>query len=329
MLTDIQNYASRIIQENKVEGTLCLSVHPLDFLSLSENNYNWRSCHSLDGEYRAGNLSYMMDNNTVICYLKGADDVPLQAFGPVTWNSKKWRVLLFVSNDCNMVIAGRQYPFESKSGMDIVLRQLLFQSGICKIYGTWDRWSDWNAALNCISFKGQDKYITLEDFYIPTSIGLVDLQQLYQVHPQAKNFDDVLHSSCYKPFYTIKYSGLSDNPYVSLDKTLFEIGNMTYCLECGEAECLKAEDTMRCGDCEFEYGTTENDIFGYCECCGRRMYIESSYTVNDEMWCETCFDQYAKQCERCGSYHYQDYVKYDNETQQYLCSACLEELYGY
>ena len=69
-LIDIQNEASRIIQEDKIEGTLCLSVHPLDFLSLSENTYNWRSCHSLDGEYRAGNLSYMMDKHTIICYLK-------------------------------------------------------------------------------------------------------------------------------------------------------------------------------------------------------------------------------------------------------------------
>ena len=50
LLTDMQNHASRIIQEDRIEGTLCLSVHPLDFLSNSENDSNWRSCHSLDGE---------------------------------------------------------------------------------------------------------------------------------------------------------------------------------------------------------------------------------------------------------------------------------------
>ena len=73
-------------------------MHPLDYLSLSENTYNWRSCHSLDGEYRAGNLSYMMDKSTVICYLKSNDDVILSNFGPeVKWNSKKWRVLLYFS----------------------------------------------------------------------------------------------------------------------------------------------------------------------------------------------------------------------------------------
>jgi hypothetical protein len=37
LLTDLQNKASEIIQENKVEGYLTFSVHPLDFLSSSEN----------------------------------------------------------------------------------------------------------------------------------------------------------------------------------------------------------------------------------------------------------------------------------------------------
>lgn len=79
-LEDIQNEASRIIQEDKIEGTFCLSVHPLDFLSSSETTYNWRSCHSLDGDYRAGNLSYIMDKSTIVCYLKGDKNEKLPRF---------------------------------------------------------------------------------------------------------------------------------------------------------------------------------------------------------------------------------------------------------
>ena len=73
-LRNIQDMASQIIQEDKIRGTICFSVHPLDFLSSSENTYNWRSCHSLDGEFRAGNLSYIVDDSTFMVYLKGADD---------------------------------------------------------------------------------------------------------------------------------------------------------------------------------------------------------------------------------------------------------------
>ena len=101
-LNDLQSKASQIIQESKLEGTLCFSVHPLDYLSVSENAYNWRSCHALDGEYRAGNLSYMMDSSTIVCYLKGDKDTKLPNFPEdVIWNNKKWRVLLYLSNDWN------------------------------------------------------------------------------------------------------------------------------------------------------------------------------------------------------------------------------------
>ena len=120
-LRRIQDMASQIIQEDKIKGTLCFSVHPLDFLSSSENTYHWRSCHSLDGEYRAGNLSYMMDESTFMVYIKGADDQFLPAFGSTVWNSKKWRMLLHTNDNDTVLFAGRQYPFSSRSGIDLVL----------------------------------------------------------------------------------------------------------------------------------------------------------------------------------------------------------------
>ena len=73
-LGKLQSAASMLIQENCVTGKLCLSVHPLDYLSASENNHNWRSCHALNGDYRAGNLSYMVDSSTIVCYIKTKDD---------------------------------------------------------------------------------------------------------------------------------------------------------------------------------------------------------------------------------------------------------------
>ena len=121
LLSDIQNKASNFIQENKIEGYLTFSVHPLDFLSLSENTFNWRSCHALDGEYRAGNLSYMGDASTVVCYLSDGNDVVLPHFPPnVKWNSKKWRCLLHFNNFYDVIFAGRQYPFASASALETI-----------------------------------------------------------------------------------------------------------------------------------------------------------------------------------------------------------------
>ena len=87
LLTELQMEASRIIQKDKITGRLCFSVHPLDFLSSSENAHNWRSCHALDGEYRSGNLSYMVDSSTIIVYLKSDEDAVLPNFPPsIKWN---------------------------------------------------------------------------------------------------------------------------------------------------------------------------------------------------------------------------------------------------
>ena len=331
-LTNIQNEASRIIQEDRIEGTLCLSVHPLDFLSLSENTYNWRSCHSLDGEYRAGNLSYMMDKHTLVCYLKGADNVELQGFGPkVKWNSKKWRVLLYVSNDWKMIIAGRQYPFESKTGMDIVLKDMLSQAGLCKCYQTGSAWSDWNDTLISKISLTNDIEVNLDSPYIPIGNHLTPLRDLVKNGEGSKQFNDVLYSSCYKPIYAfqyVKYSWDESGGHMAnwVDITKFNIGGFTYCLWCGEEECLTGADTMMCEKCELEYGHSDNEMFTICDSCGRRIYTDDSYAVGDELWCQHCFDKYAHRCECCGEIVYEERIRYHEGTQQYVCEYCLEEL---
>ena len=117
-LRHYQDRISNIIQANSFSGILCLSIHPLDYLSSSENMSNWRSCHALDGEYAAGNLSYMTDPSTIICYLKSNDenDVILPMFPPdVPWNSKKWRCLLHFSDDKDMMFMSKHYPFHLHS----------------------------------------------------------------------------------------------------------------------------------------------------------------------------------------------------------------------
>lgn len=133
-LAKMQNEASRLIQEDVVSGYLCYSVHPLDFLSASENAHNWRSCHALDGEYRSGNLNYLMDKSTVICYLKSDKDVELPHFpSELHWNSKKWRTWVYFSNDKSMVFIGRQYPFISQKGISYITERFLPELG----FGNW------------------------------------------------------------------------------------------------------------------------------------------------------------------------------------------------
>ena len=95
VLRDLQDKASMILQETKLSGYFYVSIHPLDYLSQSETTYNWRSCHALDGEYRAGTLSYMQDNVSLVCYIASDEKKQLPRFpAEVPWYSKKWRMML-------------------------------------------------------------------------------------------------------------------------------------------------------------------------------------------------------------------------------------------
>lgn len=314
-LTSIQNEASRIIQEDKIEGTLCLSIHPLDFLSISETTYNWRSCHSLDGEYRAGNLSYMMDKSTVICYLKSDKEEKLPNFPlEIPWNSKKWRVFLYFSDDGNLIFAGKQYPFETQSGMDFVLNKLLPSTGLIDK----ESWPKWYPSI--LLEQKTKTYNKPYSPFIPVGYELIAVSDLMHDAIGSKQFNDVLRSSRYTPIYARK---LRDEDLTKNSIPNFTIGNFTYCLKCGEAEVIGAADTMMCENCELEYGNSENDLFGYCECCGSRVFTEDLIFINPGIYyCESCFNDCCVVCEGCGDSILKEDAYYDEELDMYLCKDC-------
>lgn len=102
---------SRIFNQKTVTGELCLSIHPLDYATASDNDNGWSSCMSWreDGCYRLGTVE-MMNSPKVICaYLKS--DVQEMSFGEYTWPSKKWRAWIVV--DKNGIMCNRNYPYTS------------------------------------------------------------------------------------------------------------------------------------------------------------------------------------------------------------------------
>ena len=328
-LVDLQNEASRIIQEKTIEGKLCLSVDPLDFLSLSENTYNWHSCHSLNKDYRAGNLSYMMDSCTFICYIKGVEDnnnITLDAFGPdVKWNSKKWRVLLHISNDKTMLLASRQYPYESIEAMNFVLKDVLAQVGMCaenKII----KWTNWNGSLIDTIDLSNNIQVNLDSSYAVVGHRLMPLDEIVLEETGTKNFNDLLYSSYYKPVYAFKYNSFFKDaggiPSTHPLKTRFHIGGFTYCLRCGKKEVPLAGGTMMCEDCELKYGNSDSEVFVECGNCGQRHLRQESFLVLDEHWCRHCAEEYTVSCDICGRILPREYIKYDMIKEKHICFHC-------
>lgn len=115
-----------IYGQKVIKGNVCISIHPMDYITMSDNNSNWSSCmawiteDSTGGCYHAGTIEMMNSNNVLCCYLKN-EDTPFvfdDTINPKTgevigvWNNKKWRQLFYFTKD--IVMGGKPYPYKSK-----------------------------------------------------------------------------------------------------------------------------------------------------------------------------------------------------------------------
>lgn len=318
LLNRLQIEASQIIQEDKIEGILCFSVHPLDYLSSSENTYNWRSCHSLNGDYRAGNLSYMCDKSTIVCYLKGEHNVKLPRFPEsVPWNTKKWRMLLHFSDNQDMIMAGRQYPVSTKNALEYV-GEFIFH-----FYP--DFWREvWFADLDgeyWQNFIISDH--SLSNKYIRVYRKLVPIKDIVTDVKPALQYDDLLYSSIYDPYYIHK------NPYfhyydAELDNYMphFTIGAHVKCLRCGK-DLISYSEGMICDTCECEYGENYDDYY-ICDCCGDRVLLDDITYIHDDMRvCSTCLKEVMVKCNCCGEYIFKDDAIYYHKDNLEYCTSCI------
>ncbi len=325
VLQELQTRASMIIQENSVTGTFCISVHPLDFLSASENTHKWRSCHALDGEYRSGNLSYMCDKSTIMCYLKSDSELhKLPSFPEdVKWNSKKWRMWLFLEDNREALFAGRQYPFFSESGLTLAKEFYINYCGAKSHH--WSKWYDdfiidFPRKENSASRRDRNLYNGRNVMLRGRVYGMVDLVQ------DVKNplhFNDLIYSTCYVPYYCWNYYPSDDSKPLH-----FSIGSSVACLECGKAPICEGDGgSMKCWDCEMEVATKENRNFVHCVCCDRRMVrINSYYGENVNGWlCEECLQNETSECDNCGEVWYNVDIVYDREKKKHLCPCCRGE----
>lgn len=327
ILDDIQTMASQVIQEKKITGYLCLSVHPLDYLSSSENTYNWRSCHALDGEYRAGNLSYMLDSSTIVCYVCNSKLEKLPHFPEsVPWNSKKWRMLLFTSDDSNTraLFAGRQYPFFSKALLEEILERWKYlirthmkeDSDLVFYNAFYNSWASWhNDQLDYFSFSehSEDDFST-SGVYIPMMYGIHNINDL--ITDKSKlHFNDLKHSSCYKPYYTWQKSHLK--------KVHFTIGSDEVpCIKCGKNH-LEESEMMVCQDC-----MESNENVMICADCGAIIRDEFYYYIDseDKYVCEDCYNDNYFYCPECGyTYSISDGI-FDEKRDSWYCAQCYEEI---
>ncbi len=298
----IQDTASRFMQEDKIEGYLYLSVDPKDFLTISENNSDWWSCHTLDGEYRAGNLNYMTDEVTLVAYLASDEQEHLRCLPmDMVWNNKKWRMLIHTNGD-SVVYYDRQYPYTSG--------QLLIE------------------VYKMLNVLYKFKFVAPYDYGYKTVVNYLGHQritQTNQIYVQGRSFDtrDLLDTRDYLGYCDI-ISSNSFTPTMSLSRSLYsylmsknninredegyiselsrarsmyglKIGGKVPCVCCGK-EFIERDTSFLCPYCIAEHDADE-DFFLSCDGCGHRIYDEDGVFWKDDgygnelAYCKHCHQE--------------------------------------
>lgn len=298
-----QDYYSERIQKDKISGYFVLSVDPLDYLSLSENTYKWKSCLNLQGEYRGGTLGYMTDYSTVVAYLTTNEPTKLPHFpNDVPWNSKKLRFLLHFNTDLTAVAMSKIYPYDSEELAEIAWEKIrrTFPSTNYWEYPTWKE--DGEDAFN--------EEITLwadSDFRGYNDIDRCNTHGLYRFNHKKI----YIHDIC--------------------------VGEATYCLSCGnrvyDSEtmyCLDCGDSVLCEFCEDKYPKDQcnfidgnwvcpdcfSELFRTCYVCDRTVHIND---FNSEFgMCDDCAERY-EYCDCCGE------LCEINDMTDGLCQYCYEK----
>lgn len=293
-LTQLQNLYSTYRQNfsSKKAGRLYLSMHPLDYLSISDNCHNWSSCHNLfDGEYRVGNLNYMADKATLVAYYASDEDLEenISIFPTGTWNSKRWRALVHVEeSDGNLnIIYNKQYPYHSK---DLIERLDKLVESV-------------------FASNEPSEFLSLDDDRIK---GFC--HSLYTEGVGSHAYIDIgRESSCYARIST----EWLNNPE-SIER--ITIGESVHCLDCGHnyiddehtGLCYNCNDESYCYDCDGDFHTDD-----LC-------YVEAE----DIYVCYECFDAFHAECNKCHNacgYNHMSYVEFLDE---YVCADCFDEIYN-
>ena len=123
---DFRNEISDITTQSHISATMVLSIHPIDYMTMSHNECDWSSCMNWEtGEYCGGTLEMLNSNLAIVCYLKSSRDVfylnPKEKKYPIP--NKTWRCLYYAHRD--LLLAGKPYPYENKAlrqkGLDILM----------------------------------------------------------------------------------------------------------------------------------------------------------------------------------------------------------------
>lgn len=296
-----KNQINKINDHQIIKTNLVFSIHPIDFMTMSNNACNWTSCMAWKtGSYSNGTLEMMNSNMAIVAYLEHKKPYKLYSdkddiMAPIP--NKSWRALIFAHK--NIIVCGKSYPFynEKLSQQAIIEIQKVFKNSLgWKYQYKLQKYSDMIHQHSNIWLREE---ATRENFK-------------YQINGKEKH-------SIYLYTYSMYNDILQDRDSTYwccrnyVDKSLLLcISGPATCICCGQ-RIYSRED----------YGyMREGDSIKICEKCGESRKCDFCGEVN----------YYAKYAE-INQYRFKEesYSKYIANrvcvTHPHACDCCKEDLY--
>ena len=144
LFQDFCNKHSECLNQKKLKGNLCLSIHPLDYMTMSDNACGWHSCMSWqnDGEYKQGTVEMMNSASVVVAYLEADEKFKCLSWCPREWNNKKWRSLFIV--DPEFIVNVKGYPYHNEYLVKEIIQLFADRAGWGEVETA--HYDDWEGA---------------------------------------------------------------------------------------------------------------------------------------------------------------------------------------
>lgn len=246
---------SQHTNQKELHGNLCLSIHPLDYMTMSDNDSGWDSCMSWvnQGDYRAGTVEMMNSPCVVVAYVESEHKQTTFANSTITWNNKKWRELFLVTP--NLITEIKPYPYDNEFFTKETLRRL--------------------GAL-------QPEANFSDAFKMPVRKTFIHKDKELVFRPQATYmYNDFGLTTSNKHWAIINEDNLDSW------QTHINYSGAMNCMSCGEEieYNIDYSNEVFCAPCLGE--TTF-----VCDCCGRtvRNSNETNYWVQNRLICEDCYE---------------------------------------
>lgn len=258
---------SQILNQKTIEGTLTLSIHPLDYMTMSDNDNGWSSCMSWIsyGCYRQGTVEMMNSPNVVVAYLS---DKNMTLPDSEKWNSKKWRTLIVA--DENLISHIKNYPYDNRDLSQFAVNWL----------------KELTTAATGNTYYESQFYDGTANVKLP-NMPIFDIITVAGYMYNDFNCSDIGHCIAFSSQLT------QDNLETKFDKSnclILEYSGPSMCMSCGATNInCDAEQNLVCSDCEHMY---------YCANCDDEISGEP-YWVEDSPYCNYCYEEYTRGCYEC------------------------------